>query len=70
MAVMVSRGQRHVEERALLLRHVRDDWRQLRQAVNAKRPQAVMWRLHRVQQTKGMHRLSLAEMLVASGCVR
>jgi hypothetical protein len=29
-----------------------------------------MWRLDRIRQAKRMHNLTLAELLVASGCIR
>lgn len=68
MALTIPRRQR--VERALVLSLVGQDWWQLRRAAEAKRPEAVLWRLQRVQQSKGMHQLTLPEMLVASGSVR
>ncbi len=68
MAIHVMRRQR--VDRTVAMRELREDWWQLRKAVQAQRPEAVLWRLQRVQKTKGMHRLTLAEMLVGSGTIR
>ncbi len=54
----------------MLMQQLREEWWQLHRAVLAKRPDAVIWRLQRLQKTRGMHKLTLAEMLVASGSVR
>ena len=62
--------QRQGVERTLAIRELREDWRLLAKAVKAGRPEAVLWRLRRVQQTRGMHGITAAEMLVASGAVR
>ncbi len=56
-------------ERALVLEQVRQDWKQLHKAAEAKRSEAILWRLQRLEKAKGMHQLTLAEMLVASGAV-
>ncbi len=68
MAITVA--SKHREDRGLLMQQLREEWWQLHRAVLAKRSDAVIWRLQRLQKTKGMHKLTLAEMLVASGSVR
>lgn len=68
MAITLARKQR--EERAAVLQELREDWIQMRKAVQSNRPEAVLWRLQRVQQAKGMHQLTLPEMLVASDVIR
>ena len=67
MAVTVAR--KHKEERGVLMRDLQQEWRQLRKAAQAHRFDAVLWRLGRVRQAKGMHQLTLAELLVGSGSV-
>ena len=68
MAVQAARKQR--VERAQAIREAREEWWALRKAVEAERGDAVIWRLQRLQKAKGMHRLTLAELLVAGGTVR
>lgn len=69
MAVTVATRAR-MEERSLLMRQLRDDWWKLHRAAAAGRPDAVVWQLQQIEQTKRTHSLTLAEMLVGSGCVR
>ena len=69
MAVTVATKAR-MDERRLLMRQLREDWWKLHRAAGAKRPDAVIWQLQQIEQTKRTHNLTLAEMLVASGCVR
>ena len=66
----ISLIRRHRVDRAIALQQIREDWWQLRRAVESKRPDTVVWRLQRVHQTKGMHKLTLPELMVASGTVR
>lgn len=69
MAVTVATKARK-EERNLLMLQLREDWWKLHRAAEAKRPEAVIWQLQQIEQTKRTHNLTLAEMLVGSGCVR
>ncbi|MBA2364766.1 MAG: hypothetical protein H0V86_14670 [Chloroflexia bacterium] len=54
----------------LLLKQVREDWWQVHRAVRSNRPEAVIWRLQRLERTRCMHALTLPELLVASGSIR
>ena len=67
MAVHVARKQRL--DRAEAIEQVREEWGQIRKAVAANRPEAVLWRLQRVRQVKGTHKLTLAELLVGGGTI-
>lgn len=67
MAVHVAPKQRL--DRAEAIEQVREEWGQIRKAVAANRPEAVLWRLQRVHQARGMHKLTLAELLVAGGTI-
>ncbi len=68
MAITVASRQR--EERGVLMQQLREEWWQLRRAVQANRPEAVTWRLQRIEKSKAMHKLTLAELLVAGGSIR
>jgi hypothetical protein len=68
--VSVGAARSYGDERGAAIRGVREEWRQLRRATEAGRPEGVMWRLDRIRQAKRMHNLTLAELLVASGCIR
>lgn len=67
MAVHVERRQRL--DRAEAIEQVRQEWGQIRKAVAANRPEAVLWRLQRVRQAKGTYNLTLAELLVGGGTI-
>ena len=68
MAITVASRQR--EERGVLMQQLREEWWQLRRAVQANRPEAVTRRLQRIEKSKAMHKLTLAELLVAGGSIR
>jgi len=68
--VAITLARRQHEDRMLLLKQVREDWWQVHRAVRSNRPEAVIWRLQRLEQTRCMHALTLPELLVASGSIR
>ena len=68
--MVISIIRRHRLDRAIAMQQIREDWWQLRRAAEARRPDTIVWRLQRVQQTRGMHKLTLPELMVASGTVR
>ncbi len=69
MAIKIIKGRTRFE-RVAALEQLSNDWWQLHKAAQARRYDSVIWHLHKMKVFSKMHKMSLPEMLVASGSIK